>query len=118
MKIELTKQHRGGSDSTTFSGRPEGEDVRKILDLDKRDKEEEIHQVVIPNDTTSFNPSFFLGLFYASVKFFNSVEKFRAKYQFDFSNFDNDELREYMKIDLEDNCQRCSDELNKITGLD
>ena len=44
MKIELTKQHRGGSDSTTFSGRPEGEDVRKILDLDKRDKEEEIHK--------------------------------------------------------------------------
>jgi len=118
MTIELTVEHRGGTGSSTFSGRDEGAAVRKVLNIDKLDKEDDCHVVRIPNDTTSFNPSFFLGLFYPSVKFYGSVEKFRERYAFDFTNFENEEMKKCMEDDLEDNCRRCNDELNKTTGLD
>ena len=117
--IELTKEHRGGVKSTSFSGRPEGKDVRKALSIDcDFDLEEGPFKVIIPSDTTSFNPSFFLGLFYDSVKKLGSVAKFREKFVFDLSNFSNIELRSLIEEDLEDCYQRCSNELNNLTGLD
>lgn len=116
-RIELTKEHRGGPKSTTFSGRPEGEAVRLALGLSKYDEGSEIVSVTIPNDTTSFNPSFFLGLFFESVKKVGSVDNFKRKYILDLSNF-SDDLKQYIIEDLEDCYRRCGNELNKKTGID
>lgn len=116
--IELTKEHRGGSKSTSFSGRPEGQAVRIELSIDKCDNEEESFIIRIPPDTTSFNPSFFLGLFYDSVKKVGSVDKFKNKYKLDLSNFNNNELRSLIEQDFEDCYQRCNNELNNLTGID
>lgn len=116
--IELTKEHRGGGKSTSFSGRPEGQSVRISLSIDKCDNEDDSFNIKIPSDTTSFNPSFFLGLFYDSVKKIGSVDKFKEKFVFDLSNFSNVELRNLIEEDLEDCYQRCSNELNNLTGLD
>lgn len=116
--LELTKEHRGGTNSTTFSGRPEGEAVRKVLGVSKYDTAEGVIKVTIPADTTSFNPSFFLGLFYESVKALGSVEAFKAKYQIDLSNFDNIEQRQFIEADIADSYRRCENEINKKTGLD
>lgn len=115
--IILTKEHRGGVKSTTFSGRPEGQSVRQVLGLNDYDNKPESVIVKIPNDTTSFNPSFFLGLFFESVKKCGSVEAFKQKYILDLSDF-TEELRGYIMQDYEDCLRRCNNELNKKTGLD
>lgn len=116
--IQLTKEHRGGANSTTFSGRPEGLTVRGVIGVDKYDSQDGIIRVTIPDDTTSFNPSFFLGLFYDSVKALGSVEAFKAKYQIDLSNFENEEQRRLIEADIADSYRRCENEMNKKTGLD
>lgn len=116
--IELTREHRGGSNSTTFSGRPEGETVRNVINVSRFDNIEGIIKVILPPDTTSFNPSFFLGLFYESVKTLGSVEAFKAKYQIDLSNFENEEQRRLIETDIADSYRRCENEMNKKTGLD
>jgi hypothetical protein len=116
--IELTKEHRGGANSTTFSGRPEGEAVREIIGVSRYDNMDGVIKVTIPADTTSFNPSFFLGLFYDSVKYLGSVEAFKAKYQIDLSNFENVEQRHLIEADIADSYRRCENEMDKKTGLD
>lgn len=117
VKIEITKSHRGGVRSTTFSGRPEGKAVRNALHLDSLENTDDIITILIPNDTTSFNPSFFLGLLFDSVKKCGSIDSFKKKYVFDLSAF-TPELRSYIETDLEDSYQRCENELNKKTGID
>lgn len=116
-QIKLTVSHRGGVNCDSFSGRPNGKDVRQALSLDEKDKDNEHYTVTIPEDTISFNPSFYLGLFFDSIKYFNDIEKFKQKYSFDFSNLD-DESRSC----LEDNISQCerkaSNELLGYTGLD
>ena len=116
--IELKKEYRGGTNSTTFSGRPEGEDVREVINVSRYDAMEGVITVTIPADTTSFNPSFFLGLFYDSVKALGSVEAFKAKYRIDLSNFENEEQRQLIEADIADSYRRCENEMNKKTGLD
>lgn len=115
--IQLTKGQRGSTKSTTYSGRAEGKEVRNVLNLDSIDSENENVTITIPNDTTSFNPSFFLGLFYDSVKRCGSVEAFKSKFKIDLSNFD-EELKGYITQDIEDCLRRCDNELNKKTGID
>ena len=65
--------------STSFSGRSEGREVRKEHELDKKDGDGCVYDVYIPRNTTSINPSFFLGLFYSSIKKLG-MEKFKKKY--------------------------------------
>lgn len=115
--IELTKVHRGGPKSTTFSGRPEGKAVRVCLNLDSIENNADLITIKIPNDTTSFNPSFFLGLLFESAKKCGSIDAFKSKYHFDLSEFP-DELRTFIDEDLNDSYQRCENELNKKTGID
>lgn len=117
ITIELTKEHRGNVKSTTFSGRLEGKEVRERLSLDKYDKGTEPVKIKLPNDTTSFNPSFFLGLFFDSVKRCGSTDAFLKKFSFDLSNFD-DELKAFISEDISDCIQRCNNELNNKTGID
>ena len=115
--IELKKEYRGGNKSTTFSGRSEGADVRKKLELDSIEDSDNQITVKIPNYTTSFNPSFFLGLFYESVKKCGTVDAFKSKFTFDLSDF-SPELRDFILEDLNDCYIRCNNELNKKTAID
>ncbi len=117
MEIVLKKEYRGGVKSTTFSGRAEGEEVRRELNLDTIDRQPNNVVVRLPNDTTSFNPSFFLGLFFKSIKCLKSVEAFKQKYSFDLSNFD-EELRGYINDDITDCYIRCDNELKRKTAID
>lgn len=115
-KIELTKSHRGGTKSTTFAGRSEGKKVRTHLDLDKKDKELNNYQVVIPNDTTSMNPSFYLGLFFESIAMLG-IERFQEKYAFDLSNMEP-RLKEVVEDNLKECMRKAINEYNDVTGLD
>ena len=67
--------------TTVFTGRPQGKQVRDELGLDKIDKSKEIVTFIIPEDTSSINPSFFLGLLFESYKFLK--DKFLEKYKFE-----------------------------------
>ena len=69
-------------EATVYTGRPQGEEVRNKLDLDQVDKSDEKIVFVIPEETTSFNPSFYLGLLFKSFKKLG-VEKFSVKYSFE-----------------------------------
>lgn len=117
-EIILTKEHRGGISSSTFSGRPQGEAVRKILDLENKDKDNNIYLVKLPDDTTSFNPSFYLGLFYPSIKALKGVDNFKNKYRIDLKNIEPEELR-HLVLDNIAECERkANNEYSGRTGLD
>ena len=68
-KIDLTKFR--GNKSSLFTGRPQGLEARTELNLDALDRTSDLEITFeIPEDTTSFNPSFYLGLLYPSYKIF------------------------------------------------
>lgn len=115
--LELTKTHRGGGNSTTFAGRPEGKKVRELIHVDKLDEDGETYKLVVPNDTTSFNTSFFLGLFYDSIVKLGSIENFKSKYILTFECIEDEEVRECLLDDIIDGYKRANNELNGITGL-
>lgn len=116
-KIELTAEHRGNN-STIFSGRSEGKEVRKLLNIDNLDENNEHYEVEIPTDTTSFNPSFFLGLFFPSIQKMGSIEIFRQKYNIRLLNFQDEEAKDSINEDLNDCYRRAENELNFKTGLE
>ena len=101
--IKLTAEHRG-TNSTTFTGRPQGKSVRGSLNLDQEDKDQEEVNIEIPKDTTSFNPSFYLGLFYDSILAIKGVDNFKEKYHIIYADNDQ-ELVNLLKEDIED-CER------------
>ena len=113
-RIELLK-YRGGPKSTLFTGRPQGKQVRKELNLDKEDKEDRKVIFVIPEDTTSFNPSFYLGLLYDSIKELNK-EHFQTKYTFDYS-LTTDEYKSIIKSDLETGMRHAMNSIKNDTGF-
>ena len=114
--ISLTESHRGSVKTTSFTGRPEGKAVRAELKLDICDSSENNYNVVLPSDTTSFNPSFFLGLFFDSIKKLG-WDKFSRKYVFDLSNMAA-ELKTVIKEDLDECERKAKNELKGLTGLD
>jgi hypothetical protein len=85
MEINL-KEFRGPN-TTSFIGKELGKSARKQLQLHKFDNDEEEYILSIPSDTTSFNPSFFLGFLYESYKKLG-LEKFKSKYIFKIENED------------------------------
>ena len=113
--IEIEKYR--GHNSTVFTGRPEGKLARKDLKLDEKDTDGLTYVVVIPKNTTSFNSSFFLGLFFDSIKQFGSIEKFYEKYSFKIEEEDPE-----WQFILEKNLMECrrkaTNELNHTTGID
>lgn len=115
--IRLTPEHRGNN-SSIFSGRSEGKDVRERLRIDEYDNDSEQYIVEIPNDTTSFNPSFFLGLFFPSIKKMGSLELFLHKYNITLSNFSDEDARRSINDDLIDCYRRAENEMKFRTGLD
>lgn len=114
--IILTEEHRGGGKSTSFSGRPEGESVRVLLNLDEKDNDEDNYKIVIPAGTTAFNPSFFLGLLYKSINHLG-LRKFSTKYNFDY-NLLSGILKELIENDIIEGMRTASNEINLSTGLD
>lgn len=115
--IILTKAHRGGINSESFSGRPNGEAVRKELRLDEKDNDNNKYVFKMPEDTISINPSFYLGLLYNSLVHLKSLSKFDNKYSFDLSSFDP-ESKECINANLEECRRKAVNELSGTTGLD
>lgn len=67
---------------TIFSGRPQGKLAREKMKVDVLDSINNEIIVLIPERTTSLNPSFMLGLFFQSFQ--KLKDKFREKYKFQF----------------------------------
>lgn len=113
-QIDL-KKYRGNR-SSLFTGRVQGKEARSELQLDSLDARNDIKVVFeIPEGTTSFNPSFYLGLLYESYKNLG-VERFGEKYSFDIKTSDPDSVR-VIKNNLEDGKRNAYNELDKKTGL-
>lgn len=108
VKKQLKSEHRG-KNSTTFTGNSQGAQVRDELQLDQCDENGDDVEIVIPKDTTSFNPSFYLGLLYKSIVFYHGVDEFKKKYQFTFEDTD-DELVELLKENIADNERQAQNE--------
>ena len=101
--------------SLSFSGRPQGEDVRQRLNLNDTDTNDEEVEITIPADTTSFNPSFFLGLLYDSIVKLG-IEKFQQKYHIVFET-KNPLLESVLKRNIEDGIRNASNSLDNKSGL-
>ena len=114
MEINLIKYR--GAKGTAFTGRPQGEYVRKKIGLDEFDKKEGKVKVIIPDETTAFNPSFFLGLFFESIEKLGSVEKFENKYILS-NQIVDPEFKELVNEDIEDGKRHARNELKDKGGL-
>lgn len=80
-QIQLA-EYRTYPGAKVFSGRPRGEEVRRLLKFDDCDRAPDCSAIIqIPDDTYAFNMSFFLGLCSESVKKIGA-EEFSKKYQF------------------------------------
>lgn len=82
-KINITKGINNISELLVLSGRSLGEKQREKLQLENIDKDQNQYVINIPNNIVSINPSFFLGLFGKSVRFFKTKEEFLEKYKFE-----------------------------------
>ncbi|RGM45636.1 MULTISPECIES: hypothetical protein [Bacteroides] len=116
LAIQLTAAHRGVG-STLFTGRPEGRKVREELKLDEMDQKDYEYNVYIPSGTTSINASFFLGLFFNSIKALGSVDTFKKKYLIDLSQVEKP-LRPFIERNLKECFRKAENEMNDSTGLD
>lgn len=116
IHITLTAEHRGGISSTSFSGRPEGELVRETLSLDEKDEDGNFYIIDIPSGTSAFNPSFFLGLLFPSIKKLG-IAKFVSKYTFGLDSL-SPTLKSLIGDDIEEGLRNASNEMNLSTGLD
>lgn len=113
--IKLNNSHRGNG-SSMFTGRPQGEQVREILKIDEKDKSKELYTIQIPEGTTSFNASFFLGLFYPSIKKLKGYDNFSDKYKFNILET-NELIKKGLLGDIEDCERQARNEFSKKTGL-
>lgn len=103
-QIFLSKEYRGSdSTNTSFAGRNEGQKVREELSLNQKDYDEYRYEIVMPEDTTSFESSFYLGLLFDSVKKLG-WDKFAQKYWFNLENL-ADSQRGVIRSEL-DACEK------------
>ena len=108
-EINLLKYR--GNKSTLFTGRPQGETARKELNLDSLDNKDNIQiKIIIPKGTTSFNPSFFLGMFNKSIKNLG-IDKFNDKYIF-YVEDTEDEMKNILLNNIEEGKQYAINSLN------
>lgn len=115
QKVIDLKKYRGNA-STIFTGRPQGEEARRDLKLDDLDKSSDLEiQFVIPEGTTSFNPSFYLGMLYHSYKNLG-INGFSEKYKF-LIRETTPEIRKVIEENIEDGVRNAINEFEKKTGL-
>ncbi|MDT0687664.1 hypothetical protein [Autumnicola psychrophila] len=101
--INLLPEHRG-TKSSTFTGRPQGKQVREKLKLDTTDKDSNKYFINIPSNTISFNASFYLGLFFDSIEHLKGFKNFKDKYRFKILE-ENGLVKEGLMEDLKE-CER------------
>lgn len=106
-----------GNGSTVFTGRTEGKLARQNLNLSEKDNDGIVYDVIIPKDTTSINSSFFLGLFFESIKTLGSIQEFNKKYVFVIEEEDA-EWKAILERNLAECRRRANNELNHTTGID
>ncbi len=115
-KSEINLSKFKGQKSSIFTGRPQGEAARAELHLDIIDKDDDLFVVfIIPEGTTSFNPSFYLGLLYKSLKSLG-IEGFKNKYTFDIRVSDSVTKNGIIR-NLEDGMRNAINSMNNRTGL-
>lgn len=76
-----------------------------------------MYVVAIPANTSSFNSSFFLGLFFDSIRSLGGVEPFKNKYKIDLEKL-SDGLKPVIQRNLDECFRKASNEFNNKTGLD
>ena len=114
IKIDLSNYKSGKS--TIFTGRPQGEAVREKLKLDSVDSNKDSIVVFsLPDDTTSFNPSFYLGLLFKSYQTLG-VDGFDSKYSFEFVTKD-DATKKVLISNLEDGKRYAVNSLNPVSSF-
>lgn len=113
--VEINLGLYRGTDSDSYTGRPEGEFARQKIGLDALDDDQTHVVVKIPGDTISINPSFFLGLFYKSIKKLK-LDHFKNKYEFAVETTDN-EAKETLLEDIMDALQYANNIVEKKNGL-
>ena len=91
-----------------LAGRTNGENIRQKINLEKKEKENEKIEIIIPNDVFSFNSSYFLGMFGESVKKLGK-EKFEEKYQFNTNN-------ESIKMNIKDGIDEALNNVDVFGG--
>jgi len=97
-------------DSSVFAGRYQGELVRQILDLNQFDHSIQVVEFIIPEGTSSFNTSFYIGLLYDSFKKLG-VKKFEQKYFFTIQDTNENNIK-ILKSNLEDGKRHCINLMN------
>lgn len=115
-KLFLDKKYRG-LNSNSFTGRIEGGQARKELQLDQKDFDSETYEIVLPVSTTSFNASFFLGLFYPSIQNLGTIAEFEKKYSFSYDDLEEG-LRPFIAKDIKESLRKAENELQGSTGID
>jgi len=114
IKIDLNNYKSGKS--TIFTGRPQGEAVREKLKLDSIDTNKDSVVVFsLPKDTTSFNPSFYLGLLFKSYQTLG-VNGFDVKYSFVFETTD-EATKKVLISNLEDGKRYAVNSLNPVSSF-
>lgn len=116
MQIVSLEKYRP-SGSTSFVGRPQGEEVRKDIGLSELDKTDEEITIIIPENTTSFNPSFFLGLLYNSIKYLGGVQNFKKKYKINIAS-KNQVIINALTKNLNDGFRNANNSIEGKSGLD
>lgn len=96
--IDLSKYR--GNKSSIYTGRPQGYGVRRELNLDEVDLSEDEVVFIIPEGTTSLNPSFYLGLLFDSYKKLG-LDQFHKKYSFQVLT-SNPAIKRVLEKNLED----------------
>jgi len=112
-QINITK-YRGNS-RTSYTGRSEGNLARKECNLDVFDNDEKNYTLIIPSGTTAFNPSFFLGFFFDSIKALGLFE-FEKKYTIHFED-SNESRNSRIARDIEEGKRHAQNQLQPKTGF-
>ena len=114
MKINLSAYKE--KQSSIFTGRPEGSAVRQKLNLDALDRNKNAQVTfVIPEDTTFFSPSFYLGLLFPSYQALGQ-DAFLKKYQFEIAN-NEPTIHNVVKMNLEDGHRNAVNSLKSHASL-
>ena len=112
MKINIQK-YRGDA-SSSFTGRTEGEEARAAADLDGKDRDSKNYEIDIPRGTTAFNPSFFLGFFYKSIKKLG-MKKFENKYNITILET-NPDIKRLLEIDISEGIRHAINQIDSSKG--
>ena len=113
VRINLFKYR--GVNSSLYTGRPQGEDARLDCKLNEMDSKGIKVVFIIPIGTSSFNPSFYLGLLFDSIKFYG-VDKYEQYYSFEIVD-QNPDIIQVLKDNLEDGKRYAINTILNKTGF-